>query len=113
MLGTGLFSDNVSHPGSDSAGVKRLAGILASAAQITWRMLMEEAYSAGNSGPVVAESQTFAEQEVLERAIAKLVLLGKQVGVSADQMILLLESGLTVVELVECLAARDEKRCPS
>jgi len=74
---------------------------------------MEQAGTTGNSRPDVTESQSFSEQEVLERAIAKLVLLGKQVGVSADQMIVLLESGLTMVELVECLAARNQKHCPS
>jgi len=35
---------------------------------------------------------TCAQKEVLERAVAKIVLLGAQVGVSADQMILLLET---------------------
>ena len=74
---------------------------------------MEQAGTTGNSRPDVTESQSFREQEVLERAVAKLVLLGKQVGVSADQMIVLLESGLTMVELVECLAARNQKHCPS
>ena len=43
---------------------------------------------------------------VLERAVAKVVLLGEQVGVSTDQMILLLNSGLTVGELLEYLATR-------
>jgi hypothetical protein len=74
---------------------------------------MEQACTTGNGRPDVTESQSLGEQEVLERAIAKLVLLGKQVGVSADQMIVLLESGLTMVELVECLAARNQKHCPS
>jgi hypothetical protein len=61
---------------------------------------MEEVHTAADAGPERAESLTFAKQEVLERAIGKLVLLGKQVGVGADEMILLLESGLTVVGLV-------------
>ena len=42
-------------------------------------------------------------QEVLKRAVAKMVVLGEQVGVSTDQMILLLDSGLTVRELLEYL----------
>jgi hypothetical protein len=49
---------------------------------------------------------TLAEKEVLQRAVAKVVLLGEQVGVSTDQMILLLNSGLTVSELLEYLAMR-------
>ena len=60
---------------------------------------MEEVHSA-NAGPDLVESPTYAQPEILERAIAKLVLLGKQVDVSADQMVQLLESGLTVAELV-------------
>ena len=50
---------------------------------------------------------TCAQKEVLERALAKIVLLGAQVGVSADQMILLLESGMTVGELLEYLVAQN------
>lgn len=47
-----------------------------------------------------------AQKEALQRAVAKIVALGEQVGVSADQMIDLLDSGLTVGELLEVLAAR-------
>jgi hypothetical protein len=39
--------------------------------------------------------------EVLERAIAKMVQVGAKVGVSADQMIELLDAGMTVEELLE------------
>lgn len=53
-----------------------------------------------------AEPLTVAQKEALQRAVAKIVALGAQVGVSADQMILLLQSGLTVRELLEFLAAR-------
>lgn len=67
---------------------------------------MGEVHSLTNITPDLAESPTLAEQEVLERAITKLVLLGKQVGVDADQLIALLESGLSVLELVEYMAAR-------
>jgi hypothetical protein len=70
---------------------------------------MGEAYSFANSGPELAESLNIGQQEVLERALGKMVLLGNQVGVSLDQMIQLLESGLTVVELLEYLAARNGK----
>ena len=65
---------------------------------------MEEVHPAANAGPDLVESPPCAQQEVLEQAIAKLVLLGKQVGVSADQMIQLLESGLSVAELVVYVA---------
>jgi hypothetical protein len=48
-----------------------------------------------------------SQQELLERAVAKLVLIGEQVGVSAGQMIVLLESGLTIGELLEYLDLRN------
>ncbi|MGB8013810.1 MAG: hypothetical protein WCF68_19515 [Terriglobales bacterium] len=51
------------------------------------------------------ESLTPEQKEALQRAVAKIVALGAQAGVSADQMILLLRSGLTVRELLEYLAA--------
>jgi len=53
------------------------------------------------------ESLTLAQRQILERAVAKIVLLGQQAGVSIDQMILLLRSGLTVGELLEYLADRN------
>ncbi len=53
-----------------------------------------------------AEPLTVAQKEALQRAVAKVVALGAQVGVSADQMIQLLQSGLTVGELLEYLTAR-------
>ena len=71
---------------------------------------MGQVDSFANSGPDLAESLNIGEQEVLERAVGKMVLLGKQVGVSPDQMILLLESGLTVVDLLEYLAVRNGQR---
>ncbi len=71
---------------------------------------MEEVHPAANAGPDLVESPTYAQPEVLEQAVAKLVLLGKQVGVSADQMIQLLESGFTVAELVVYLAVANEGR---
>ncbi len=71
---------------------------------------MGQVYSFANFGADLAESLNIGQQEVLERAVGKMVLLGKQVGVSPDQMILLLESGLTVVELLEYLAVRNGQR---
>ncbi len=72
---------------------------------------MGQVYSFANFGADLAESLNIGQQEVLERAVGKMVLLGKQVGVSLEQMIQLLESGLTVVELLEYLAARNGQRC--
>ena len=54
----------------------------------------------------LAEPLSVAQKEALQRAVAKIVALGELVGVSADQMIDLLDSGLTVGELLEVLAAR-------
>jgi len=56
-----------------------------------------------------AESLTVAQKEALQRTVAKVVALGEQVGVSVDQMVLLLQSGLTVGELLDYLAARAGK----
>jgi hypothetical protein len=49
---------------------------------------------------------TPAQKRELERSVAKIVALGAQVGVSKDQMIELLKSGLTVGELLDYLSAR-------
>jgi len=54
----------------------------------------------------VTEPRTLAQREALERAVVKIVALGANVGVSVDQMIELLKSGLTVGELLDYLAAR-------
>ncbi len=54
---------------------------------------------------VPPESLNLRQREVLERAISKLVLIGERVGVTADEMILLLQSGLTVRELLDYIAA--------
>ena len=70
---------------------------------------MGELHSVSESRPDLAEPFTFAQQEILERAVAKVVLLGELVGVSADQMILLLNSGLTVSELLEYLGVRTKQ----
>lgn len=55
---------------------------------------------------VSAEPLTSAPNEALRRAVGKIVALGAQVGVSANQMIQLLQAGLTVRELIEYLGAR-------
>jgi len=53
-----------------------------------------------------SEPMTLPQKAVLERAVAKVILLGEQGGVTTDQMILLLNSGLTVEELLDYLAMR-------
>ena len=77
---------------------------------------MSNMHNVSEIRPHSGEPLTFAQQEVLERAVAKIILLGELVGVSADQMILLLNSGLTVSELLEYLGARTRqmvgKRAP-
>ena len=50
---------------------------------------------------------TLHQRGVLKREVAKLVLIGDQVGVSTSDMIALLESGLTMGELLEYLALRE------
>lgn len=49
------------------------------------------------------------EQDRLETAVLKLILMGAEVGVSPDQMISLLNSGLTVPELLDYLTAAQQK----
>jgi hypothetical protein len=56
----------------------------------------------GNFG----ESLTMAQKESLRCAVAKIVAFGALVGVSAEQMIQMLQSGLTVGELLQYLASR-------
>jgi hypothetical protein len=60
--------------------------------------------AAASHDPV--ESLTPQQMEALQRAVAKIVALGAETGVSPDQMIQLLKSGLTVGELLEYLASR-------
>ncbi|HUB01347.1 MAG TPA: hypothetical protein VL983_01630 [Terriglobales bacterium] len=52
------------------------------------------------------EPLTIYQQQVLERAVAKLVVLGERIGVSTEEMIQLLKAGLTVGELLEYLMSR-------
>ncbi len=70
---------------------------------------MGHLYSISNFRQEFEDRRTFNQPEVLERAIAKLVLIGEDVGVSAGQMIELLESGLTVGELLAYLALRSNE----
>lgn len=49
---------------------------------------------------------TLQQRELLEGALAKIVMLGEQVGVTPDQMIKLLNAGMTVEELLEYLVTR-------
>lgn len=49
------------------------------------------------------EALSPAQKEALQCAVAKIVALGAQTGVSPEQMIELLRSGLTVGELLEYL----------
>jgi hypothetical protein len=59
-----------------------------------------------HAGPDSFESLTVYQQQVLERAVAKIIVLAEQVGVSTDQMIQMLSAGLTVGELLEYLLSR-------
>jgi len=68
-------------------------------------MTIERDLTAALSG-ATDDPLSLAQKEALHRAVAKVVALGAQVGVSADQMIELLKSGLTVGELLDYLAAR-------
>lgn len=68
---------------------------------------MGQLHSISSFGQKVDERLTLSQQELLQRAVAKLVLIGEQVGVSPGQMILLLESGLTMGELLDYLALRN------
>lgn len=67
---------------------------------------MSNVHSISEVRPHRAEPLNFSQRAVLERAVAKVVLIGELAGISADQMILLLESGLTVGELLEYLGQR-------
>ena len=69
-----------------------------------------ETHLSTNLNAEAVESLTYDQELVLERAITKLVLLGRQVGVDPDQMISMLESGMSVIELVEYLATRNRDR---
>jgi hypothetical protein len=65
-----------------------------------------ELYLSAVLTPDLAEPLTCAQKETLQRAVTKIVALGEQVGVSADQMVGLLKAGLTVGELLQYLTTR-------
>jgi hypothetical protein len=48
------------------------------------------------------------QQQVLKRAVAKLVVYAGRVGISSEEMIQMLASGLTVGELLEYVLSRRE-----
>jgi hypothetical protein len=77
------------------------------AVQKTWSIRMTtQLHLVAALSKNLTEPLTVAQKEALQRAVTKIVALGAQAGLNADQMILLLESGLTVGELLEYLAAR-------
>ncbi len=66
-------------------------------------------YDATNIDPAnhdPTDPLTLAQNETLQRAVAKMVALGAKAGIGVEQMIELLVSGLTVRELLQYLAAR-------
>lgn len=69
------------------------------------RMSTQTQLTAAASGNF-AESLTIAQKEALQGAVAKIVAFGAQVGVSAEEMIQMLQSGFTVGELLQYLASR-------
>jgi hypothetical protein len=74
-----------------------------------WSNDMSHTYTNFSVGSEVSEPLSFTQRQLLERAVAKVVLMGERVGVSPDQMILLLQSGLTVGELLDYLASRNRE----
>ncbi|HKM48034.1 MAG TPA: hypothetical protein VJX69_10620 [Terriglobales bacterium] len=68
-------------------------------------MTIEQDLTAAATHDLV-ESLTPAQKETLQRAVGKVIALGAQKGVSADQMVEMLKAGLTVGELLEYLAAQ-------
>jgi len=55
------------------------------------------------ASPDLVDSLTPEQREALESAVAKIVALGARNGITPDQMIEMLKSGLTVRELLEYL----------
>jgi hypothetical protein len=50
------------------------------------------------------EPLTMSQKQLLERAVAKIVVLGEQVGIGPDDMIALLQAGLSVRELLDYIS---------
>lgn len=59
--------------------------------------------SSDSSSLKQADTLTTDEEEVLTRALAKVVALGEEIGVTTDEMIGMLDSGMSVRELLEYL----------
>ena len=59
-------------------------------------------------GSLTRHGQDFLQTDalVLERAVEKLVQLGQQLGATPEDMISLLDSGITAVDLLAFLTAR-------
>ena len=68
--------------------------------------MMTELHLASAASHDPGDPLSLEQNETLQSAVAKVVVLGAQVGFSADQLIQLLRSGLTVGELLEVLATR-------
>ncbi len=62
------------------------------------------------SSPEQTDTPTAEQEEALTRALAKVVALGEEIGVTTDQMIKMLDSGMSVRELLEYLVALAEER---
>jgi hypothetical protein len=52
------------------------------------------------------ETLTLTQKRALRRSVAKVVALGARVDVSPDQMIQMLQAGVSVAELLEYLASK-------
>jgi hypothetical protein len=65
--------------------------------------------SSDSFSPEQAGTLTTDQEEVLTRALAKVVVLGEEIGVTTDQMIRMLDSGMSVRELLEYLVTLAEK----
>ena len=52
----------------------------------------------------VDEPLTMSQKQLLESAVAKIVVLGEQVGIGPDDMIALLQGGLSVRELLDYIS---------
>jgi hypothetical protein len=74
------------------------------------------ARDAQHSGEIQPASDALdnCQQSVLETAVEKLLRFGELVGVTPEDMIRLLDSGLTIGELLDYLAARrpSPSKCP-
>lgn len=62
-------------------------------------------------GNQVADSQQWGahETELLNRAVDKIVWYGEKVGVSPQEMIALLDSGMSIRDLLLLLASKDSR----